>query len=78
MKTYKSYKTVRAAKIKNIVVLSESQTKLELEDSDAIIVDKSFMSRHSPYVGGYYILYRDGYQSYSPKDAFEGGYEEVK
>lgn len=29
-------------------------------------------------VGGYYVRYLDGYQSWSPADAFEGGYAAIK
>jgi hypothetical protein len=40
----------------------------------AFEVDASFMCKHNPQVGGYYVVYEDGYKSYSPAEAFEGGY----
>jgi hypothetical protein len=32
------------------------------------------MKKHRPQVGGYYVLYEDGYHSFSPAPAFESGY----
>jgi hypothetical protein len=37
-------------------------------------VDGAFMIRHRPKPDGYYIVYGDGYASYSPAKAFEEGY----
>ena len=40
----------------------------------SIHVTRSFMERHRPQVGGYYVKYADGYESFSPTQAFEEGY----
>lgn len=32
------------------------------------------IGKHGPQVGGYYVVYADGYISYSPAAAFEDGY----
>ena len=37
-------------------------------------VGYSYMQKHKPQVGGYYVVYEDGYESYSPAGAFEAGY----
>lgn len=37
-------------------------------------VDEAFMAKHKPEVGGYYVVYDDGYKSFSPAKAFEEGY----
>ena len=37
-------------------------------------VSKDYMDRHNPIVGGYYVVYKDGYASFSPAKAFEEGY----
>jgi len=37
-------------------------------------VDHEFMRKHKPEVGGYYVVYKDGYKSYSPAQAFDEGY----
>lgn len=39
-----------------------------------IEVDASFTSKHKPVGGGYFVVYEDGYKSFSPADAFETGY----
>lgn len=31
-------------------------------------------AKHKPQVGGYYVVYDDGYTSYSPASVFEAGY----
>ena len=33
-----------------------------------------YMTKHAPQVGGYYVLYEDGYASFSPAQPFEAGY----
>jgi hypothetical protein len=37
-------------------------------------VSREYMVKHNPQVGGYYVVYKGGYASYSPADAFEDGY----
>lgn len=40
-------------------------------------VDGAYVRKHDPKVGGYYVYYQDDYKSFSPKEAFEGGYTRV-
>jgi hypothetical protein len=44
----------------------------------AFFVSKEFMDKHNPQVGGYYVVYKDGYKSFSPAQAFEEGYTRVR
>lgn len=37
-------------------------------------VRQAYMDKHKPEVGGYFVLYQDGYESFSPAAAFEQGY----
>ena len=37
-------------------------------------VDAAYVRKHQPEAGGYYVVYKDGYKSYSPAKAFEEGY----
>jgi len=37
-------------------------------------VSREYMLKHNPQPGGYYVVYSDGYKSYSPAKAFEEGY----
>jgi len=41
-------------------------------------VDSDYMLKHKPEVGGYYVVYKDGYKSYSPAKVFEEGYTLIK
>lgn len=33
-----------------------------------------WIGKHQPKNGGYFVVYDDGYESFSPRDAFESGY----
>lgn len=37
-------------------------------------VDRAYVDKHKPQPGGYYVVYTDGYKSWSPAKAFEEGY----
>ncbi len=82
MPKYRCHKEVWALKIKEIrpsrpeVVHPGGSYELTPEDSrfSDIKVPTAFVHKHSPEVGGYYVVYADGYASYSPAKAFEEGY----
>lgn len=86
MPKYKSHKTVHALKIKGIVFDSDlAQNEGRETDGSAIItpeepgyapfsVDNNYIRKHTPKAGGYYVVYADGYKSFSPAAAFEDGY----
>lgn len=40
-------------------------------------VQKSWVLKHKPVTGGYYVVYKDGYSSFSPQAAFEEGYAPI-
>ena len=40
-------------------------------------VTAEYVKKHAPEVGGYYVVYADGYKSYSPAKAFEDGYTRI-
>lgn len=73
MKTFQCYKKVKADEI---VKIDRGQTsRIYLKDGDFADVDLAWMEKHRPATGGYFVRYEDGYESYSPKDVFEQGYE---
>ena len=37
-------------------------------------VPQEYVRKHDPKPGGYYVVYKDGYASFSPADVFEEGY----
>ncbi len=41
-------------------------------------VPGDFIQKHKPVVGGYYVVYEDGYKSFSPAKAFEEGYTRIE
>lgn len=40
-------------------------------------VSLEYVNKHNPQAGGYYVVYDDGYTSYSPAKAFEDGYKRL-
>lgn len=44
------------------------------EQYGPIKLDADYVRKHKPQVGGYYVVYSDGYKSWSPAEAFEDGY----
>ena len=87
MPKYKSHKEVWALKIKSIVRDGEGENRES--DGSAIItpeeegyapfrVEGDYLHKHKPQVGGYYVVYKDGYKSFSPAEAFEEGNTLIK
>jgi hypothetical protein len=75
---YRCHKVVRAAKIGEIVRGEPNCFILPADPRlKAIIVPIEFVEKHAPQPGGYFVVYDDGYQSFSPKEAFEAGYSEI-
>jgi len=76
MPKYKSHKEVWALKIKKVVVNPNGSRDLFFEEEEGyspINVEDDYVKKHSPEAGGYYVVYKDGYKSFSPAEAFEGG-----
>lgn len=76
---YQCHKKVRAAKItgfrQNGNVDMPDLLLGEIGGTVSLLPD--WHEKHKPLVGGYYVVYEDGYTSYSPAEAFEGGYTSV-
>ena len=85
MPRYRSHKVVHALKIAAIVDPTEPGNESDgsrlITPADpgygAFAVDAAYMRKHTPTVGGYYIVYDDGYKSFSPAAAFEAGYTRI-
>ena len=85
MPRYRSHKEVWALKIKAVVDPTEPGNETDgsriLEFWDRryapMRVNHEYVRKHSPQAGGYYVVYPDGYKSWSPAEAFEDGYSLV-
>jgi len=82
MPKYRSHKTVWAMKITGVEPQAEDgKTGLLCETPEGhkgrIVVTREYQQKHAPTIGGYYILYADGYESFSPSPAFEEGYSRI-
>lgn len=89
MPKYRSHKTVWALKIASIIfdrVVARAEGR-ETDGSATITptepgyapfkVDHAYVHKHQPKAGGYYVVYVDGYKSWSPADAFEEGHTQI-
>lgn len=78
---YQSHKLVGAAKIDAVEVIESDGTgRLLLAAGDEVqvrVVTPEYMAKHEPKPGGYFVLYEDGYESFSPAEAFEAGYTPI-
>jgi hypothetical protein len=83
---YRCHKEVQALKIKDVVHQDgpgdpqEASAILTFEEPgyDPIRVSAEYVKKHNPQAGGYLVVYADGYQSWSPAEAFEAGYKRVE
>ena len=89
MPQYRSHKKVWALKIASVEDVSvveehegggmggHSEVLLSFENKTFAPVQVDARNRPQPATGWYYIVYPDGYQSFSPAEAFESGYSLV-
>lgn len=70
---WQCHKVVRASKIASITPLPHGGALVHLEHG-AGEVDAGWLQRHKADVGGYVVVYDDGYTSFSPAASFESGY----
>ena len=84
---YKSHKEVWALKIARLQPSLGDRVSGPNEETDGGLivtpeneryapfkVSREYALKHKPEIGGYYVRYQDGYESWSPADAFEDGY----
>ncbi len=72
---YKCHKEVRALKIAGYHFDGDGPVILPDDPRfPPFRVSLAYMQKHQPKAGGYYVLYADGYESFSPAKAFEDGY----
>jgi len=70
MRGYRCHKIVQAGKIREI-----GRETLLIEGEESLRwVGIGWMQKHEPVIGGYLVIYEDGYASFSPAEAFEKGY----
>lgn len=85
MPKYKCHKEVWALKIKEIQEPDKLKGHspfgqiLVFEDDlyAPLQVSEEYLVKHQPHAGGYYVVYKDGYKSFSPAEAFEEGYSRI-
>jgi hypothetical protein len=88
MPRYKCHKEVWALKIAQVIRVQFRQMMMDSRKAVSrccvivpedqryarFCVDRAYVEKHKPEAGGYYVVYDDGYKSFSPAAAFEEGY----
>lgn len=82
LQLWQSHKQVQAGKIQAIDLNWDRSTDCRLQVATPmtpegwiwLYVDNAYMDRHMPVVGGYFVRYTEGYESFSPAEPFEAGY----
>ena len=78
MPQYQCHKKVWALKIKEIHGWRDGDNGIRMSFEEEgyadVTVQFGWWEKNAPQVGGYYVVYEDGYTSYSPAKAFEDGY----
>ena len=76
---YRCHKVVRAAKITGFRQngIPDAPDLLLGEIGGVVSLISAWHAKHQPQPGGYYVVYEDGYKSYSPAKAFEEGYTQI-
>ncbi|MES2319994.1 MAG: hypothetical protein V4631_21140 [Pseudomonadota bacterium] len=75
IRQWQSHKKVRAEKITAIEIGAQT-VRLQFAAGHAE-VSHQWNVKHHPHAGGYFVVYEDGYSSFSPAPAFEAGYTEI-
>lgn len=71
---YRCHKEVHALKIKSVELTPNGAIITPEDEGFAPFgIDKEYLKRLGR-VDGYYVVYRDGYKSWSPAEVFEAGY----
>lgn len=75
---YACHKQVCALKIRDIFTVHRGILIVPVEDGfPPFEMPPEWAAKHKPEIGGYWVQYDDGYQSYSPAAAFESGYSRL-
>ena len=78
MPQYRCHKIVSAAKITEFRGNGTDTPDLILGEINGVVsLLEEWHKKHQPHVGGYYVIYDDGYSSFSPAKAFEDGYTKL-
>lgn len=80
MPAYECHKTVHALEIANVGhYVTNAQGKLvrilTFTDGSSREVSEEVFRRYIPGVSDFYVVYEGGYESFSPRDIFLGGYK---
>lgn len=78
MPRYLCHKQVWALKIKLAEIEVDGVTITPEEPGYAPFkVSHRWWDSHNAHIGGYYVVYKDGYKSFSPANVFEDGYTRI-
>lgn len=73
------FQSIKVVKAGRIIEVGDAGCVVENAGAGAVLraYPDNMTVRYTPVVGDYWVVYDDGYQSISPKAAFEAGYRET-
>ena len=76
MPRYVCHKRVWALQIASVEPHGDGSATIYPADAryGPLPADAEYIRKHAPTAGGYYVVYEDGYKSFSPATPFESGY----
>lgn len=74
MRRWKCHKVVAAAKILAIDHNRDGYALVLEGEAQPRRVSPTWLDKHNPLPGWYFVVYESGYESTSPSDEFEAGY----
>lgn len=74
MPRYRSHKEVWALEIKDV---TEFRLHFVEPGYASMAIEPGMLARYHPVPGDFYVVYADGYKSFSPRKAFLEGYTRV-
>lgn len=82
MQKYKCHKEVQAAEIHMISEGKDgTETIITFDDYEPMHFSyddyRKMIARYQPKRGDFLVIYEDGYQAFSPRDAFLNGYSKI-
>lgn len=74
MPLYVSHKEVHALEISGLGDYGPDGRVITFTDGSSRTIKREVFARYTPAPGDFYVVYRDGYESFSPRQEFLDGY----
>lgn len=76
---YQCHKKVKALEIRSIINNEDGTARIVPVETDfsPFEISSAYMEKHKPQPGGFWVRYKNGYESWTPGDVFRDGYSRI-